>query len=370
MGRSLFLIFVLLQVAIGAEECPKEDFLSKINALMERHYLWWDKIKDLSWKDEKELIENLRKIGDRWTSITKQEEDRLWYSSSKMVGLGIRWDDKGYVTRVFPDSPAKHNGIIEGDLIVSIQDVTDKSLWRKAIREAKKGDLIKVELIRDGFFISINVAKGEFTVPVVEDVKIIKLGDKRVGYVKVNNFTHPATEGFREAMELFKLSNVEVLVIDLRDNGGGLISVAKSMVDMLVGGDGVMFYLEGRGRNMGVYQFKNREGFNKPIVVLVNKNTASAAELTVSLLRRYARAVVVGENTVGKYVGSNLYHFDSCGGNVLRLITFEMKLPNGETITSDKGLSPDCRLGSGDPIVRSLECLSTHAVEAIPSGQP
>ena len=368
MSVLLFFVLLLFQTALGAEDCQREEALSRLQALLERHYLWWDRIKDISWKDEKELLEHLRKIGDRWTTITKQEEDRLWYSSSKMVGLGIRWDEKGYVTKVFKGSPAEMYGIREGDLIVAIQDVTDKNQWRKVIREAGNGAYLKIELIRDGLFMRVDVKKGEFYVPPVEEVRVIRNGDRTIGYVKLTNFTNPALQGFREAMELFKAENVEVLLIDLRDNGGGLISVAKGIADMLIGGDGVMFYLEGRGKNLGVYPFKNREGFNKPIVVIVNKHTASAAELVTSLLRYYSKAVVVGENTVGKYVGSNIYSFDACG-NMLRLVTFEMKLPNGETITTEKGIDPDCKL-QGDPIDASLACMSIRFPAGLPTGQP
>ena len=138
MGAPLILILLLLRVALGGEDCPKEELLKNIKSLMERHYLWWDKIKDIQWKDEQELIQYLRKIGDRWSAITKQEDERLWYSSSKMLGLGIRWDDKGYVVRVFKNSPAEKYGIKEGDLIISINGVMDKSLWRKVLTEAKR----------------------------------------------------------------------------------------------------------------------------------------------------------------------------------------------------------------------------------------
>lgn len=370
MGLPLILILILFGVALGAEECSKEELLKKIKSLMEKYYLWWDKIKDLQWKDEQDLIQHLRKIGDRWSTITKQEDERLWYSSSKMLGLGIRWDDRGYVIRVFKNSPAERYGIKEGDLIISINDVADKSLWKKVLMDVKKGEIIKVVVIREGLFKEFYVEKGEFEVPVVEDVKVLRYGERRVGYVKINNFTQPALGAFEKALEELKQEGFDVLLLDLRDNGGGLISVAKGIVDMLIGGEGVMFYLEGRGRNFGVYQFKNREGLNKPIILLVGKQTASAAELVAVLLKRYAKAIIVGENTFGKYVGSSLYPLDPCS-HVLRLVTFEMKLPSGEAITGPTGLSPDCKLEDGQFLNRSIECLYyTHSLGVAPAEGP
>lgn len=362
----LLITLLIFQIAL-AEECSKEEILSRIKALVERDYLWRDRIKNFDWKSEEEFISYLRKIGDRWSAITRQEEDRLWYSSSKMVGIGIRWDDRGYVKKVFAGSPAEKYGIKEGDLIVAINGISDKSQWRRAIRNSE--DFVEIDLIRGGFFISLSVKKGEFVVPVIEDYRVISFEDKKIGYVKLTNFTQPTTEEFKRVMESFKQENIDILLLDLRDNGGGLISIAKNIADMLIGGDGVMFYLEGRNRNLGLYTFKNKDSFNKPIILLVNRQTASAAELLAVLLKRYAKALIVGENTVGKYVGSNLYPLNSCG-EVLRLVTFEMKLPTGETITGDKGIDPDCKLGEEDFISRSMECFYNHNFGVAAPTQP
>ena len=129
--------------------------------------------------------------------------------------------------------------------------------------DVKKGEIIKVAVVREGLFKEFYVVKGEFDVPVVEDVKVLRYGELRVGYVKINNFTQPALGAFEKALEELQQEGFDVLLLDLRDNGGGLISVAKGIVDMLVGGEGVMFYLEGRGKNFGVYQFKNKEGLKE-----------------------------------------------------------------------------------------------------------
>lgn len=209
MGTPLILILILFHVALGAEDCPKEELLKNIRSLMERHYLWWDKIKDLQWKDEQDLIQYLRRIGDRWSAITRQEEEKLWYSSSKMLGLGIRWDEKGYVIRVFKNSPAEKYGIKEGDLIISINDATDKSLWRKVLMDVKKGEIIKVAVVREGLFKEFYVVKGEFDVPVVEDVKVLRYGELRVGYVKINNFTQPALGAFEKALEELQQEGID-----------------------------------------------------------------------------------------------------------------------------------------------------------------
>ena len=368
MGLSFLLLLLLLSIVNGQENCSTQEALERLKAIVKDNYLWADKLKDYNWKDYEDFIKSLRSVGDRWSAITRMNEDKLWYSSSKVLGVGIRWDDQGYIVRVFKDSPAERAGLREGDLIVFINGVADKNLWRKAISEVPQGQIISIDIIRDGIPLEIKVVKGEFVVPPIEEARVFELFGRRVGYVRINNFTQPTYEGFSSVLEDFKKSNIDLLVIDLRYNGGGLIGVAKSMLDLLVGGEGVMFYLEGRGKNHGVYTFKNKEGFKKPIVVLVSKQTASSAELFASVLKRYAGALVVGEGTVGKYVGSNMYKLDDCG-NMLRLITFEMKLPDGSLVFGEKGVHIDCK-GGEKPVEDALRCLREKNLLLAPAESP
>jgi len=368
MNLYLLILLVFVSLAKGQENCFNQEVLERLKSIVKENYLWADRLQDYNWKSYEDFIKALRSIGDRWSAITKLSEDRLWYSSSKMLGLGIRWDDQGYIVRVFKDSPAERAGLREGDLILYINGVSDKSLWRKVISETPQGMPVKVDIIREGLPLGVEVVKGEFTVPAVEEVKVLELLGRKVGYVHISNFTQPAYEGFASALEEFKQKNIDLLIIDLRYNGGGLISVAKSMLDLLVGGEGVMFYLEGRGKNHGVYTFKNKEGFKKPIVVVVNRQTASSAELFASLLRRYAGALIVGEKTTGKYVGSNIYKLDECG-NVLRLITFEMKLPDGSLVFTQDAIKPDCN-GGQKAIEDALACLREKIPQPTPAESP
>jgi len=154
-----------------------------------------------------------------------------------------------------------------------------------------------------------------------------------------------------------KEGGIDGLIIDLSNNSGGLIGVAKAIADMLLGGEGVMFYLEKSSRGLSVYEFKSEKPFKKPIFVIVNKNTASAAELLASLLKRYAKAIIAGEKTVGKYVGSNMYPLNDCG-LVLRLITFAMKFPDGTLVVGEKGMEPDCPAEGGN-LQKALECFKS-----------
>jgi carboxyl-terminal processing protease len=369
MGFPFLLLILLAYLSYAQEQCSKEETLNKLREYIIRYHLWKDRFSELpQWKDESEAIAFLRSKGDRWTTITKLEEDRTWYSEAKLFGLGIRWNDEGVIVKVFEGSPVEKAGLRKGDIIYSINGEMDKNKWSFTIRSAPANTPIRLEIIRDGFFESLEVEKGYFTINPVEEKRIINLGDRKIGYVHLVNFTKPTIKEFKQAMEEFEREGIDGLIIDLSNNIGGLIGVAKAIADMLLGGEGVMFYLETSSRGLSFYDFKSEKPFKKPIFVIVNKNTASAAELLASLLKRYAKAIIAGEKTVGKYVGSNMYSLNDCG-LVLRLITFAMKFPDGTLAVGEKGMEPDCPAESGN-LQKALECFKSGINLGAPSASP
>ncbi|WP_448588235.1 S41 family peptidase [Thermocrinis sp.] len=355
MSLPFLLLILLIYTSYAQEHCSKEETLAKLKEYISRYYLWKHNIDNFpEWKDESEAIMFLRSKGDRWTTITKLDDDKNWYSGAKILGIGIRWDDDGVIVKVFNDSPAQRAGLKPEDIIYSINGETDKTKWSMAIRNTPSDVPVKLVVIQGGMFREMEIFKDYFTISPIEERRIIRMGNKKLGYVHLVNFTNPTIKEFAEAMRYFQEEGVDALIINLSNNSGGLISVAKAIADMLISGEGVMFYLDSSANGPSVYEFKRQKQFDKPIFVIVNKNTASAAELLASLLRRYAKAVIAGEPTVGKYVGSNMYPLNNCG-LVLRLITFSMKLPDGTLVVGEKGLEPDCRAEKGN-LERALEC--------------
>jgi carboxyl-terminal processing protease len=369
MGIPFLLLILLAYLSYAQEQCSKEETLNRLREYITRYHLWKNKFSELpQWKDESEAIAFLRAKGDKWTTITRLEEDRNWYSEAKFFGLGIRWNDEGVIVKVFGGSPAEKAGLKKGDIIYSINGETDKNKWSSTIRNTPANTPVKLEIIRNGFFESLEVQKGYFTINPVEERRIINLGNKKIGYVHLVNFTNPTIREFKQTMEEFEREGIEGLIIDLSNNSGGLISVAKAVADMLLSGEGVMFYLETSSMGISVYEFKSEKAFKKPIFVIVNKNTASAAELLASLLKRYAKAFVAGERTVGKYVGSNMYPLNDCG-LVLRLITFAMKFPDGTLVVGEKGMEPDCPAEGGN-LEKALECFKNAINLGVLSASP
>ncbi len=362
------MIVLLAYISYAQEQCSKEETLNKLREYILRYYLWKDRLSELpQWKDESEAITFLRSKGDKWTTITRLEEDRTWYSEAKLFGLGVRWNEEGMIIKVFEGSPAEKVGLRKGDVIHSINGETDKSKWSFVIRNTPTNKPVKLEIVRNGFLESVEIQKGFFTINPIEEKRIINLGDKKIGYVHLVNLTNPTVKGFKQVMEEFEREGIDGLIIDLSNNSGGLISITKAIADMLIGGNGVMFYLETSERGLNIYEFSTEVSFKKPIFVIVNKNTASAAELLASLLKRYAKAIIAGERTVGKYVGSTLYQLNECG-SVLRLITFSMRFPDGTLAVGEGGLDPDCP-AEGGSLEKALACFK-YAINSGVSSTP
>ena len=342
MSLSLLILLFFVNLAHSQDVCDQKETLLKVKDIILKNYLWKDKLQDFNPNSLEDAINFLRRIGDRWSTITKEEDEKRWFNQSKLLGVGIRWDDDGVITKVFQGSPADKAGLKKGDKILSILGVRDAKQWASAIGKAKEGDSIDILLLRDDKIYTFLVQKGEFHIPPIDAVEVFTLNGKRYGYVSINNFTNPTAEAFKKALKYFAEHSVDEVIIDLRYNGGGLISVVKDMIDTLITGEGIAFYLEEGSGKVRFYNFLGEgDPYDVNITILIGKATASASELFSSVLRYYKGARIIGELSTGKYVGSTIYKLNECG-DVMRLVTFEMKLPDGYPITSQMGIVPDC----------------------------
>lgn len=168
--------------------------------------------------------------------------------------------------------------------------------------------------------------------------------DESVGYIRITSFLSESlpTE-FEEALGAVKADGINKLIIDLRDNGGGSLDLVTRMAELFVNEGETMCYLNNRSLEEPeavVSTSKTKTEFEK-ISVLVNGNTASAAELMASILRNKADAVLVGKTTYGKALGQNVFNFAS--GDYITITTYEVLDANGESY-NEEGLVPELML--------------------------
>jgi carboxyl-terminal processing protease len=280
-------------------------------------------------------------------------------------GLGIEITIKnGALTVVAPieDTPAYRAGLKAGDQIIKINDdfTKDMSLTEAVKRmRGPKGSKIKLTLHRNG-------VPELFTVTLARDVIRIqsvksKMLDGGYGYVRVTTFQENTGEGVEKAIEEFEAKDhgkVKGLVLDLRDNPGGLLNQAVKVSDDFLDG-GLIVYTQGREENQQQKYFshKKKDFVDYPMVVLVNGGSASASEIVAGALQDQKRAVILGTQTFGKGSVQTILPLDD--HSALRLTTARYYTPTGRSIQA-VGITPDVDV---EPPKETLAALTQSGAE-------
>ena len=282
-------------------------------------------------------------LGDPYTKyITKDEMEEYTVSlTGNYVGIGVYMtqDLQGNTVVIEPieESPAEAAGILSNDIIVEVngEDVTGEDTATVSAKiKGEEGTMVKLKLIRDNEFVEVEVERKAIKVYHVKNEML----ENNVGYIKLSTFDEGCSEEFKTAFETVKGQGAKKLIIDLRDNTGGLVDEALNILDMIVEKDKTMLITVDANGNKEVTTAKQDPIINMEIVVLVNEYSASASEILVGALKDHQKAQVVGVNTYGKGVIQNV--FSLADGSVLKLTTAEYFTPN-ETQIHKKGIVPD-----------------------------
>ena len=275
-------------------------------------------------------------------------------------GLGIEITIKdGVLTVVAPieDTPAYHAGIKAGDQIFKIDnDFTKDMTLTEAVKRMRgpRGSKIKLTIHRSG-------VPELFTVTMARDViKIQSVKSKQLpdgySYLRITTFQEATDDGVEKAIEQFTKDGhgkIKGLVLDLRDNPGGLLNQAVKVSDDFLDG-GMIVYTQGRLENQQQKYFshKKKDFDDYPMVVLVNGGSASASEIVAGALQDQKRAVIVGTQTFGKGSVQTILPLDD--QSALRLTTARYFTPNGRSIQA-VGITPDVDIEPPKPTLAALE---------------
>jgi carboxyl-terminal processing protease len=250
------------------------------------------------------------------------------------------------------DSPAYKAGIQAGDKIIKIEGKsTEKIDMQEAVRILRglPGTEVTITVLRPGKdgkdeTKDYTLVRSTIKVDSVKDIngkKEFPIGENHVGYVRITQFGEHTTSEFREALEKLKNQGMEGLVMDLRNNPGGLLDQAVKVCDIFVARPQLIVSTEGRARNMKAeryYATGKDEYPDLKIVVLVNNGSASAAEIVSGCLQDLGRAYLMGEQTFGKGSVQSIMPLDN--GAALRLTTAKYYTPSHKVI-HEKGITPD-----------------------------
>ncbi len=260
-------------------------------------------------------------IGDPYTFYyTPEELKRAEENNAGLyhgIGVLLQNTTDGFIeiVRVYPDTPAEAAGVRAGDCILAVDDVEVSGIDGRAYNEA-------VNMIRgaEATQVTLTLRRGEQTldIPVTRgDVSIsyasYQILPGNIGYIGITQFTGNASAVFHEAIESFKQQNVRGLIVDVRNNPGGLLDQVVNIADELLP-TGVIVYIKEKDGNRQDF-YSNEEMYDVPLVVLVNDMSASASEILASAVQAFGRGTVMGTTTYGKGIVQSLitYKEDNAG---------------------------------------------------------
>jgi len=340
------------EVTITREEYERLKKYEKLDILLE--YAQWHYYEDV---DTEKMLDNaayglIAGIGDIYSSYYTQEDMEALNEEAEgeYAGIGCQLladssDQMITVTRVFKGSPAEKAGVCAGDKIVYVNDVYYSAYEMDEavdVMRGMPGESVKVTVIRGLNTIDFDIVREIVNINYVE----YEILEDNIGYVIVYDFFGDAVEGFARAIDAFKAAGVKGMIIDLRNNGGGLLDASVKMADMIIPEGTVVSvkYKNGYEEKLSVDQ----EYYDVPLVVLVNDYTASASEILSGAVRDYNRGTLVGEKTFGKGVIQTVFYFPD--GSGLKLTTARYYTPNNECI-HEVGIEPHIEVSLDDDAV-------------------
>ena len=285
----------------------------------------------------KGLMEN---IGDKYAQYyTEEEFDTLMEEmNGAYAGIGVQIvmndDNKVEVYKVFKDSPAQEAGVQIKDLIVEADGVRDFETLDElvSIVRGEVGTTVDLVIERGGEELAMTIERREIE---TESIYYEMLSDT-VGYLQIAEFNTTTVQQFEDAIEALEASGMTAVIMDLRDNPGGDYDSVVAICDRVLP-EGVIVSVE--DRQGGIFT-ENSDAvcLDLPIVILVNENTASAAELFTMTLKDYDMAQIVGTTTFGKGIVQSIFRL--IDGSGLKFTTEKYYGPKGNCI-QDEGIEPD-----------------------------
>lgn len=320
------------------ERLSGAERLAAIRDLLREHYM--------GEFEEQELLDAACKqyvnaVGDKYGRFYTAEEYAALLEEENGNGVGIgaivEATEEGIVVLIVAeDSPAALAGVLPGDLIVGTDSGSYETLGYTGLSETIRGEAgtaVTLRILREGSERTVTVTRSGYTVPTVVSSMA---QDGKTGIIRVRSFENITPEQFDKALENLLAQGATGLVFDLRDNPGGLLTAVTKMLDTLLP-EGLITTIRLANGEKKEYR-SDEEEIGLPMAVVVNGNTASAAELFTAALRDYGKATVVGENTFGKGIVQTSYSL--ADGSAVKMTTAYYDPPSGENFHG-VGVAPD-----------------------------
>lgn len=330
------------------------DTLNKYRKIIDKYYLG-----DI---DEEKLKEGAIKgyiegLDDKYTEYISKDDMQEYIADTtgNFVGIGIYMVQDTNTNRILVLSPIKGGpaekaGIQPGDYILEVDGVEYKGDQMSVAAAKIKGEAntkVKIKVLRNNETKEYELTRENIKLNPVEG----KVLENNIGYIEFSSFDEGTADEFKTKYEELQKQGIKSLVIDLRNNGGGIVSEALKIADYILNKDDVILYEVDKNNKETVEKSENNPIINMPIVVLTNGNTASSSEILAGALKDHGKAKIVGEKTYGKGVIQQLLTMPD--GSGLKITSEEYLTPN-KTKLNKVGIEPDEKVSLPDTVKNVL----------------
>lgn len=322
------------------EETQKK--LTQIQKLIDKNYLSDVEAESLRDGIYKGYVDGLN---DPYSVYYNEEETKALNETTQGeyqgIGAVLTEDaDTGIVTivQVYKDSPAEKAGVKADDILYKVDDTEMTGLdLNKVVTYIKgdKGTKVKLTVLRgeDREQLELTAVRDKIEAQTVSHEML----EDNTGYIKVTEFDSVTTEQYQTALDDLEDQGMKSLIVDLRNNPGGNVSTVCDMLDMMLP-EGLIVYTQDREGNKETATSDEEHQFTKPLVVLMNGNSASASEIYAGAIQDYGIGKIVGTQSYGKGVVQQI--FDLGDGTSVKLTIADYYTPKGRNING-KGITPD-----------------------------
>ena len=345
MRKLLIYIFALLSLPVAAQSDKDHNFtvaknLEVFNAIYKNlDLLYVDKLPadTVIGNAVDAMLESLDPYTEYYPQAKGKDLKMLMTGKYAGVGALIRYSPKYknvFIDEPYENMPAANAGLRKGDLILAIDDLSMEGKTTQFVSDHLRGDagttfMIKIRRPSTGKIMKLKITRGAIKMPAVPYYGLL---DNGIGYINLNQFTEDCSKDFRRAFVEMKKNGMQKLIVDLRNNGGGLESEAVNIVNIFVPKDVTIVSNHGKVKRLDRDYKTTAEPIDTviPIVVLVNNNTASSSEITAGALQDLDRAVIMGTRTYGKGLVQTTVDLPYNGK--MKLTTHKYYIPSGRCI--------------------------------------
>ena len=306
--------------------------------------------------DDDKLIDGAIKgyvasLGDPYTVYYTKEEmqEIMQETNGNYVGIGIYMTlnkEKNAIEVIKPmeNSPAEKAGIITGDLITKVDGESytgDKMEEASNKIKGEAGTKVKIEVLRNGETKEFEITRQKVLISHIA-AKVI---ENNIGYIAISDFDGGCAKEFEEKYKKLKEQGITKLIIDIRNNGGGIVDEAIEILDLIIEKGETLLVTKDKKDNEEITRAKKKPIIDIPVVVLTNEYSASASEILAGALKDYKKATIVGTTTYGKGVIQELQQLTD--GSGLKITTNEYFTPHRNAINKI-GVKPDVEVDLSD----------------------